>query len=134
MRPFPRLSAAGAALAVVVWALVALGALSTAAVVTSLTDLALARAHRDHAAALGLAEAGLAEALAVLATDPLAAGRFDSLSGALSSGTYRTLWVPSGGRARILSTGESHGIRREVEAWAVVGTGVRLVAWREAGR
>ncbi len=125
---------AGTALAVVVWALVALAALSTAAIVTSITDLALARAHRDHAAALGVAEAGLAEALAILAADPLAAGRSDSLSGTLPNGTYRTFWAPLGGRARIVSTGDSRGIRREVEAWAVVEGGVRVVAWQEAGR
>ncbi|MGH7562854.1 MAG: hypothetical protein ACREK5_00310, partial [Gemmatimonadota bacterium] len=123
----------GTALAIVMWALVALAALSTAAVVTSITDLALARAHRDHAAALGLAEAGLAEALAVLAADPLAAGRSDSLSGALSSGFYRASWAPAGGRARIVSTGDSRGIRRQVEAWVVTGEGVRVVAWREVG-
>ncbi|MGH7557950.1 MAG: hypothetical protein ACREMD_09310 [Gemmatimonadota bacterium] len=124
----------GTALAIVLWALVALAALSTAAVVTSITDLALARAHRDHAAALGLAEAGLAEALAVLAADPLAAGRSDSLSGALSSGSYQTSWAPVGGRARIVSTGESRGLRRQVEAWVVTGERVRVVAWREAWR
>lgn len=124
----------GTALAVVVWALVALAALSTAAVVTSVTDLALARAHRDHAAALALAEAGLAEALAILAADPLAAGRPDSLTGALSGGTYRTSWAPVAGRARIVSTGDSRGIRREVEAWVVVRETVRVVAWQERGR
>lgn len=126
--------ARGTVLAVVLWALVALAALSTAAVVTSITDLALARAHRDHAAALGLAEAGLADALAVLAADPLAAGRSDSLAGTLPGGSYRASWAPSGGRTRILSTGVSRGLVREVEAWAVTEGGVRVVAWREVGR
>lgn len=125
---------AGAALAVVVWALVALGALATAAVVTSITDLALARAHRDQAAALGLAEAGLAQTLAVLAADPLAATRSDSLSGTLAGGSYRAVWSPLGERTRIVATGESRGMRRQVEAVAVPGPGPRLADWREAGR
>lgn len=124
----------GTALAVVLWALLALAALSTAAVVTSITDLALARAHRDHAAALALAETGLAEALAVLAADPSARERADSLAGAFPGGTYRSSWAPSPEGARIVSTGDSRGIRREVEARAVVEGGVRVVAWRETGR
>jgi hypothetical protein len=118
---------------VVLWALVALAALSTAATVASITDLALARAHRDHAAALGLAESGLAEALARLAADPTAATRRDSLAGTLSTGVWRVVWSPATDGARVLSEGESRGMHRRIEAWATRGEGgeVRVTAWHE---
>lgn len=118
---------------VVLWALVALAALSTAAAVASLTDLALARAHRDHAAALGLAETGLAETLARLAADPAAAARGDTLQGTMPTGLWRAVWFPATDGARVLSEGDSRGMRRRIEAWVARGEGgdVRITAWRE---
>jgi hypothetical protein len=118
---------------VVLWALVALAALSTAAAVASITDLALARAHRDHAAALGLAEAGVAETLARLAADPTAVARKDSLEGTLSTGIWRAAWSPAANGARVLSEGDSRGMRRRIEAWVARGEGreVRITAWHE---
>lgn len=123
----------GSAIVVVLWALVALAALSTAAAVASITDLALARAHRDHAAALGLAETGLAETMARLAADPTAATREDSVAGALSTGVWRADWSPAAGGARVLSEGDSRGMHRRIEAWATRGEGgeVRVTAWHE---
>lgn len=125
--------ARGSAIVVVLWALVALAALSTAAAVASLTDLALARAHRDHAAALGLADAALAETLARMTAQPSAADRVDSLAGAMSTGVWRAAWTPTGGGARVLCEGESRGMRRRVEAWVERGVGgeVRVTAWHE---
>jgi hypothetical protein len=118
---------------VVLWALVALAALSTAAAVASITDLVLARAHRDHAAALGLAEAGVAETLARLAADPLVVAREDSLEGTLSTGVWRTAWFPAADGGRVLSEGDSRGMRRRIEVWVARGEGgdVRITAWRE---
>ncbi|HET6343037.1 MAG TPA: hypothetical protein VFG78_12745 [Gemmatimonadota bacterium] len=118
---------------VVLWALVALAALSTVAAVASITDLALARAHRDHAVALGLAEAGVAETLARLAADPMAAAREDSLEGALSTGVWRAAWTPAPDGARVLSEGDSRGMRRRIEARVLRGEGgeVRIIAWKE---
>lgn len=132
-RPAVLANVRGSAIVVVLWALVALAALSTAAAVASITDLALARAHRDHAAALGLAEAGVAETLARLAADPMAAGREDSLEGALSTGVWRAAWTPSANGTRVLSEGDSRGMRRRIEAWVERGEGgaVRITAWRE---
>ncbi len=132
-RPGVLAGARGSAIAVVLWALVALAALSTAAAVASLTDLALARAHRDHAAALGLAEAGLAETLARLVADPPAAAREDSLAGTLSTGSWRAVWFPTVDGARVVCEGDSRGMRRRVEAWVAGGEGgdVRITAWRE---
>lgn len=126
-------SARGSVIAVVLWALVALAALSTAAAVATITDLALARAHRDHAAALGLAEAGLAEVLGRIAADPLAGTLEDSLAGALSTGVWRAAWSPSGHAARVLCEGDSRGMRRRIEAWVERGEEgeVRVSAWRE---
>jgi Tfp pilus assembly protein PilX len=132
-RPSRLAGARGCAIAVVLWALVALAALSPAAAVATLTDLALARAHRDHAAALGLADAALAETLARFSADPSAAARIDSLAGAMSTGTWRAAWTPDGGGARVLCEGESRGMRRRVEAWVERGVGgeVRITAWHE---
>ncbi|HYO47066.1 MAG TPA: PilX N-terminal domain-containing pilus assembly protein, partial [Gemmatimonadota bacterium] len=72
----------GSALVVVLWALVALSALSLAASVGAVVDLRLAVRHREHAAALAAAEAGLAEALAAVTVAPARAARADSVSGA----------------------------------------------------
>lgn len=132
-RPSILASSRGTAIVVVLWALVALAALSTAAAVASLTDLALARAHRDHAAALGLAEAGLAETLARLSANPADAARQDSLAGTMSTGVWRAVWSPSGGGARVLCEGESRGMRRRIEAWVERGVGgeVSITAWHE---
>ena len=125
--------ARGSAILVVLWALVALAALSTAAAVAAITDLALARAHRDHAAALGLAEAGVAEVMARLSADPAAAARQDSLAGTLVTGAWRARWYPSPGGARVLSEGDSRGMRRRIEAWVARGGAgeVRITAWHE---
>ena len=129
-RPAPR----GAALAVVLWALIALGALSLSAALAARLDLALGAAHRDHAAALAAAEAGLAEALARLAADPEAIAEADSLDGTLETGSFRAVWSPAGGRVRLVATGRRGAARREVEAWAepAPGGGLRLAAWRES--
>lgn len=112
------------------WVLVALGALSFAVATAARVDLALTRAWRDHAAALGLAEAGVADALAVLATEGRRSG---TLEGGLSTGSYQAAWEPVGSRIRVVATGERPRARRTVEVWVVEGTGdgLQIAAWRE---
>jgi len=124
---------AGAALAVVLWALVALAALSLAAALAARVETALAGNYRDHAAALGLAEAGLAEALAREAIDPGAPGAARELAGTLETGSWTARWTPSSGRFGIRAAGRSGRAAREVEAWVErdPGDGPRVVAWRE---
>jgi hypothetical protein len=124
---------AGAALAVVLWALVALTALSLAAALAARVETALAGNYRDHAAALALAEAGLAEALAREAIDPGAAGIPRELAGTLETGSWTARWAPSGGRFGIRAVGRSRSAVRDVQAWVErdPGGGPRVVAWRE---
>jgi len=124
---------AGAALAVVLWALVALTALSLAAALAARVETALAGNYRDHAAALALAEGGLAEALAREAVDPGAAGVARELAGTLETGSWTARWTPSGGRFGIRAEGRSRSAAREVEAWVErdPGGGPSVVAWRE---
>jgi hypothetical protein len=122
---------AGAALAVVLWALVALGALALVAALAARVETALAGNYQDHAAALGLAEAGLAEALAREAVDPGASGAARELEGVLETGSWAALWTPSGGRFAVRASGRSGRAEREVEAWVERAPVPRVVAWRE---
>ena len=122
----------GSALVVVLWALVALSALALSASVGAVVDLRLAVLHREHAAALGAAEAGLAEALAALRRDPLRAARADSVLGSGAPGSWVTRWFPVAGRLHLLSRGRSGSAARELEVWAEPEeAGWRLAGWRE---
>ncbi|HUP19392.1 MAG TPA: hypothetical protein VM778_05490 [Gemmatimonadota bacterium] len=123
----------GAALAVVLWALIALGALSLTAALAARLDLALGAAHRDHAAALAAAEAALAEALATIAAGPERGDVPDSLSGSLASASWRVAWAPAGGGIHVEAEGLRGGARRRVEARVSEdATGaLRIAAWRE---
>lgn len=132
----PRVASAhsrrGSALVVVLWVLVALGALALAASVGAVVDLRLAARHREHAAALGAAEAGLAEALAELRRNPLRAASADSVVGSGAPGAWRTRWFPIGGRLHLLSGGISGSATRELEVWADPdAVGWRVTGWRE---
>lgn len=120
----------GAALPIVLWVLVALGALSFAAATAARTDLALATAWADHAAALALAEAGVADALEAISIQGAVAGE---LEGGLSGGSYRVVWGPASGRTRVVSTGIRAGAEREVEAWVATDAAgaLQIAAWRE---
>ncbi|MFN2421748.1 MAG: hypothetical protein ABR527_10310 [Gemmatimonadota bacterium] len=125
--------ASGAALGVVLWALVALGALALAAALSGRVETALAHNYRDHAAALALAEAGLAEALARETAVPGPAGVDRSAEGTLETGQWVARWTPGAGRFAIRAEGRSGRATRVVEAWIERG-GVlspRIVAWRE---
>lgn len=122
----------GSALVVVLWALVALSALALSASVGAVVDLRLAARHQEHAAALGAAEAGLAEALAALRRDPSRAAVADSVTGTGTSGSWTAHWSPAGGRLHLLSRGLAGSAAREIEVWADIGaTGWRVVGWRE---
>jgi Tfp pilus assembly protein PilX len=128
-----RCDASGAALGVVLWALVALGALALAAALSARVETALAHNYRDHAAALALAEAGLAEALAREAAEPGSDGVGRSVEGTLETGEWVARWTPDAGRFAIQAEGRSGRATRVVEAWIERG-GVlspRVVAWRE---
>ncbi|HEY7470754.1 MAG TPA: PilX N-terminal domain-containing pilus assembly protein [Gemmatimonadota bacterium] len=127
------MSERGATLVVVLWALVALSALSLVAAVGAVLDLRLAARHREHAAALAAAETGLAEALAAVWRDPARAARIDSLSGSGAGGSWTARWSPSGSGLRLLATGADGSATRAVEAWAEPdpGPGWRIVGWRE---
>ena len=129
----PRLaSKRGAALVVVLWALIALSGLSLAASIGAVVDLRLAIRHREHAAALAAAETGLAQALAALRLEPSLAPRPDSVKGAGSEGTWSIQWSPSGARVRLLASGEMGSASRGIEAWAEpAGATWIVVAWRE---
>lgn len=129
--PLP--SSRGAALPIVLWALIALGALSTAAAVSATLDLSLARNHRDHATALALAEAGLADALAVVVTEPSRAARPDSLTGGLETGVYRARWEATRDGVKVVAEGTRLAARRTIEAWISFDAGgaLRITAWRE---
>jgi Tfp pilus assembly protein PilX len=117
---------------VVLWALVALSALALSASVGAVVDLRLAVRHREHAAALGAAEAGLAEALAALRREPLRAASADSVLGSGPPGSWTTRWQPLGGRLRLLSRGLSGSAARELEVWAEPDASAwRVVDWRE---
>jgi hypothetical protein len=116
----------------VLWALVALSALALSASVGAVVDLRLAVRHREHAAALGAAEAGLAEALAALRRNPLRAARADSILGSGAPGAWRTRWSPADARLHLMSRGIAGSATRELEVWAdpdVVGW--RVAGWRE---
>ena len=123
----------GTALVVVLWALVALSALSLAASVGAVVDLRLAIRHEEHAAALAAAEAGLAEALAAVALEPARAARADSAAGAEGDGTWTSRWSPAGPRLHLRSTGSAGSATREIEAWAEPAAAAAwwIAAWRE---
>ncbi len=121
----------GAAIAVVLWSLIAIGALASVAALSARVETALAGNYRDHAAALALAEAGLAEALAREAADPGPAGAARELAGMMETGAWSARWTPLAGRFAIRGEGRSGRARREVEAWVVrAPEGPRLTAWR----
>ena len=129
--PAPR-KERGAALAVVLWALVALSALALAASVGAVVDLRLGTRHREHAVALAAAEAGLATGLAVVTLDPARAARPDSAAGTEGAGAWACRWSPSGSRLRLGSTGIAGSATRSIEAWAQPSGPVwRVFAWRE---
>lgn len=122
----------GSALVVVLWVLVALSALALSASVGAVVDLRLAARHREHAAALGAAEAGIAEVLAALRRDPLRAAGADSVTGTGPPGSWATRWSPAGGRLHLLSRGSAGSAARDLEVWAEPdATGWRVVGWRE---
>jgi hypothetical protein len=122
----------GAALVVVLWALVALSGLSLAASVGAVVDLRLAMRHREHAAALAAAETGLAEALAALRLEPSRAALPDSVFGVGPEGAWITRWYPAGPRLRLRSSGQSGSAGRELETWAEPSAVTWIVvAWRE---
>jgi Tfp pilus assembly protein PilX len=122
----------GSALVVVLWALVALSALALSASMGAVVDLRLATRHREHAAALGAAEAGLAEALAALRRDPARSASADSLAGAAVVGSWETRWSLSGGRLHLWSRGAAGSATRDLDVWAESdGGGWRLAWWRE---
>lgn len=120
----------GAALVIVLWCLVAMGFLAASAGLTGRLDLALATSYRDHAAALALAEAGIADALAAFRLNPDRAARTDSLAGRLETGAYRARWDRFGERLRIEATGSSGRSSRMIEAWTAGGE-ARITDWRE---
>lgn len=124
---------AGTALPVVLWALIILGALSAAAVVTAVLDLKLAVHNQDFAAALGGAEAGLAEALAAVARQPGRAATPDSVRGTVGLATYRARWEPGPSGFKVVATGVQGSAERRVEAWisSDAGGGLRISAWQE---
>ncbi|HET6361982.1 MAG TPA: PilX N-terminal domain-containing pilus assembly protein [Gemmatimonadota bacterium] len=122
----------GSALVVVLWALVALSALALSASVGAVVDMRLAIRHREHAAALGAAEAGIAEALAALRRDPTRATVADSVAGTGPPGSWVTRWSPGGDRLHLFSRGSVGSAAREIEVWADHGaTAWRVVDWRE---
>ncbi len=118
------------------WVLLALGGLAASASAVALVERVLVTRYRDYTAALGLAEAGLADALAAWSADPLRAARIDSLADSLETGSYVTRWEPVGARVQVVSLGRSGGAvgtERTIEAWVErpVTGGWRIVAWRE---
>ena len=116
----------------VLWALVALSALALAASVGALMDLRLAVRHREHAAALGAAESGIAEAVAAVTLEPLRALGADSGTGSEADAAWTVRWVPAGRGLRIRATGFAGPAIREIEAWAApAGTDWRVTGWRE---
>lgn len=122
----------GATLVVVLWVLVALGALALAASVGAVMDLRLGIRHREHAAALAAAEAGLATALAAVTLDPARATRADSAAGAEGDGSWMSRWSPAGARLRLDASGSAGSATRRIEAWAERAGGAwRVAAWRE---
>lgn len=128
----PSRSDRGATLVVVLWALVALSALALAASVGAVVDLRLGTRHREHAAALAAAEAGLATGLAAVTVDPARAARPDSAAGTEGDGAWDCRWSPSGPRLRFGSTGIAGSATRSIEAWAQPsGPAWRVLAWRE---
>lgn len=120
----------GVVLVIVLWCLVAMGFLAASAGMTGRLALALASGYRDHAAALALAEAGIADALAALRLNPDRATRPDSLAGRLETGAYRARWDPIGRRLRIEASGSSGRSSRTIEAWTGRGE-ARVTDWRE---
>lgn len=123
----------GVALPVVLWSVIVLSGLSIAVVTFATLDLSLTRNQRDHVAALGVAEAGVAETLAALVDDPVARSSSDSLRGDLETGGYRSSWEPTGDGVRVVSVGVSRTAHRTVEAWVSsdAGGALRISAWRE---
>lgn len=119
----------GTTLAIVLWVLLAMGALTVTTSLSARLDLTLARAWREHAAALALAETGVAEALARIAAGEVGGEG----TGEIGAGTWRASWGPASGGVRIEATGRRGGASRTVEAVAAatVAGGWRVAAWRE---
>lgn len=128
----PRGPERGASLVVVLWALVALSALALAASVGALVDLRLAVRHREHSEALAAAEAGLAEAVAAVAREPLRATGADSVTGSEAGAAWTAGWLPAGPGIHLRAKGFAGSATREIEAWAAhSGTDWRVIGWRE---
>ena len=122
----------GTSLVVVLWALVALSALALSASVGALVDLRLAIRHREHAEALAAAEAGLAEAVAAVAREPLRAAGADSVTGSEAGAAWTASWLPAGPGIRLRASGFAGSATRGIEAWAApAGHEWRVVGWRE---
>lgn len=129
-RPSKSVKRSGATLAIVLWTMVALGALALAAAGAARIETVLQGRYRDHAAALSLAEAGLAEARSALAGNP--ARVRDSLAGALELGRYEVRWEPVGDDVRVVSEGVVGTAVRTIEARVTIGADEPgLAAWRE---
>lgn len=123
----------GTTLVVVLWVLVALSALALSASVGAIVDLRLSVRHREHAAALAAAEAGVADALAALAIAPSRALMADSVVGAEEGGGWTVRWTPDQGAVRIVAFGRAGSALRELEIRAVSDAAGpwRVAAWRE---
>jgi len=121
----------GATLAIVLWAVVVLGAMALAAAASARIETVLQSRYRDHAAALALAEAGLAEVQATIARDATRASVADSVSGALATGTFVARWAPTAGRVHVVARGRAGRSLRRIEAWVDPVRGVPVIAWRE---
>jgi len=121
----------GATLAIVLWAVVVLGAMALAAAASARIETVLQSRYREHAAALALAEAGLAEVQATIARDATRASAADSLSGALTTGTFVAQWGPVAGRVHVVARGRAGQSQRQIEAWFEPARGVPVIAWRE---
>lgn len=121
----------GATLAIVLWAVVVLGALAMAAAASARIETVLQARYRDHAAALALAEAGLAEVRATIAGDATRANAVDSISGALTTGTFVARWSPAAARVHVVARGRAGRSLRQIEAWVDPAGGVPVIAWRE---
>ena len=123
----------GVALPIALWAVVILTALSTSAFVMALLEVRLTRNHRDHAAALHVAEAGVAMATAVVTREASARSSADSISGSIDRDTFRASWEPRGDQVVITCRGSAGSAVRVVEAWLSfdASEASRISAWRE---
>lgn len=132
MREWP-FSRRGVALAVVLWVILVLGILSSAAGLAARLELKIAVAYRDHAAALAVADAGLAEAMSGLASGSVTLGSVDTLAGEIETGEWRASLRSSAGGLQVVVTGSSGSALRRIEAQIVMheSGNPSVTAWRE---